>query len=285
MAATPSKSFQTPSKRNLRSQSNPKSSPAVTPDTPQTLHIRRSTRAKSLLFDSPKPPQTPREVSLTTPKRRTRRSVDYADDDSGEDKVATRTISARNNGPVVDAPKKKNGKGSIEVSFAPVTPASSEKTSAKKRKREGEGSVLTRVKRGKSEKNREQSAKLPERRFYYKKVVYDGGEFGLGDDVYVKRREDASSDDEDPEIEECRLCFFSSDDEVMIECDDCLGGYHLKCLKPPLKDVPEGDWTCGFCEARKMGRGAQFPKPPKGKKLVRTMREKLLSSDVWAASY
>ena len=114
---------------------------------------------------------------------------------------------------------------------------------------------------------------------YYTKVVYDGGEFELGDDVYVKRREDASSDDEDPEMEECRMCF-SSNDEVMIECDDCLGGFHLKCLRPPLKDVPEGDWICGFCEARKMGMEVQLPKPPKGKKLVRTMREKLLSSDL-----
>ncbi|KAK9950817.1 hypothetical protein M0R45_006284 [Rubus argutus] len=69
----------------------------------------------------------------------------------------------------------------------------------------------------------------------------------------------------------------------MIECDDCLGGFHLKCLKPPLKEVPEGDWVCGFCEARKLGREVQLPTPPQGKKLVRTFREKLLSSDLWAA--
>ncbi|KAL2968524.1 hypothetical protein AAZX31_15G033400 [Glycine max] len=279
MAATPSKFLQTPSKPKLRSQSNPKSSPVVTPDTPQTLYPRRSTRAKSLLFDAPKPPHTPLEISLTTPKRRIRRSIDCVDQDSGEDKATTSKISDKNKAPVVDASKKKkNGKNSIEVSFAPVTPASSEKAST--RKREGEGGVVTRAKRRKSE-NREKSAKLPQRRVYYTKVVYDGGEFELGDDVYVKRREDASSDDEDPEMEECRMCF-SSNDEVMIECDDCLGGFHLKCLRPPLKDVPEGDWICGFCEARKMGMEVQLPKPPKGKKLVRTMREKLLSSDLWS---
>ncbi|KAG4978787.1 hypothetical protein JHK84_038479 [Glycine max] len=276
MAATPSKSFQTPSNPKLRSKSNPKSSPAVTPDTPQTLHIRRSTRAKSLLFDAPKPPHSPLQISLTTPKRRTRRSI--VEEDSAEDKATPSKISPKNKAPVVDASKKKNGKSSIEFFFAPVTPASSEKAST--RKREGEGGVVSRAKRGKSE-NREKSAKLPQRRVYYKKVIYDGGEFELGDDVYVKRREDASSDDEDPEMEECRMCF-SSNDEVMIECDDCLGGFHLKCLRPPLKDVPEGDWICGFCEARKMGKEVQLPKPPKGKKLVRTMREKLLSSDLWS---
>jgi origin recognition complex subunit 1 len=69
----------------------------------------------------------------------------------------------------------------------------------------------------------------------------------------------------------------------MIECDDCLGGFHLKCLKPPLKIVPEGEWICGFCEARKLGKEVQLPRPPPGKKLARTLRDKLLSSDLWAA--
>ncbi|CAN6691619.1 unnamed protein product [Malus baccata var. baccata] len=68
----------------------------------------------------------------------------------------------------------------------------------------------------------------------------------------------------------------------MIKCDDCLGGFNLKCLKPPLKDIPEGDWICGFCEARKLGKAVQLPTPPEGKKLVRTLREKLISSDLWA---
>lgn len=122
----------------------------------------------------------------------------------------------------------------------------------------------------------------PKKRVYYKKVVYDGGEFGVGDDVYVKRREDASSDEEIPEVEECRVCFRAGK-ALMIECDDCLCGFHLKCLKPPFKEVPEGDWFCRFCEARKLGKKVELPKPPKGKKRVRTLREKLLSSDLWAA--
>ncbi|RVW18520.1 Origin of replication complex subunit 1A [Vitis vinifera] len=55
------------------------------------------------------------------------------------------------------------------------------------------------------------------------------------------------------------------------------------CLKPPLKEVPEGDWICQFCEARKLGKEVVLPNPPKGKKRKRTAREKLLSSDLWAA--
>ncbi|XP_027342766.1 origin of replication complex subunit 1A-like isoform X2 [Abrus precatorius] len=251
MASTPSNA-----KAKLRSQSNAKASPAITPLTPQTLPTRRSTRAKSLLFDSPKPPHAPSENSLQTLKGIPRRCINYGEDSSKE-KLTTRTSAARTNGSI-DASKKRNGKVSVDVSLAPASPEQSEKT--KKRKREGEGT----------------------KRVYYKKVVYDGGEFEVGDDVYVKRREDASSDDEDPEVEECRLCFFSGD-EIMIECDNCLGGFHLRCLTPPLKDVPEGDWVCGFCEASKMGRDVNFPKPPEGKKLARTMRQKLLSSDLWAS--
>ncbi|KAI3951250.1 hypothetical protein MKW92_009509, partial [Papaver armeniacum] len=120
----------------------------------------------------------------------------------------------------------------------------------------------------------------PKRRVYYKKVVYDGGEFDVGDDVYVKR-EDANSDNDDPEVEECIFCF-KSGRNLMIECDDCLGGFHLKCLRPPLKEIPDGDWICEFCEARKAGKKVELPEPPKGKKRRRTAREKLLSSDLWA---
>lgn len=123
--------------------------------------------------------------------------------------------------------------------------------------------------------------KKKKKKVYYRKVVYDGGEFSVGDDVYVKRREEASSDEGDPETEECRVCY-KAGRAVMIECDGCLGGFHLKCLKPPLREVPEGDWVCGYCEARKLGKDVELPSLPEGKKRVRTAREKLLSSDLWA---
>ncbi|EPS68518.1 hypothetical protein M569_06243, partial [Genlisea aurea] len=112
---------------------------------------------------------------------------------------------------------------------------------------------------------------------------FDGVEFSAGDNVYVKRREDAESDDEDPDVEECRVCFKAGGSKIMIECDDCLNGFHLKCLKPPLKEVPEGNWNCSYCDARRSGKDVKFPEPPAGKKLARTAREKLLSGDLWAA--
>lgn len=168
------------------------------------------------------------------------------------------------------------------VSFAPVSPGQSE---IKKRRTSGSDSRMVaraRTSSASDGKKKKKGDAVPKKRVYYKKVVYDGGEFEVGDDVYVKRREDTSSDDEDPEIEECRICF-KAGRSVMIECDICLGGFHLKCLAPPLKEVPEGDWNCGFCEAQKLGKEVELPKPPEGKKMARTAKEKLLSSDLWAA--
>ncbi|KAL9233656.1 hypothetical protein vseg_008622 [Gypsophila vaccaria] len=162
-------------------------------------------------------------------------------------------------------------KGETRERFEPKSPELKE---SRKRKRGAEVEKLRTRTRA-----RAKARVGPKRRVYYKKVVYDGGEFGVGDDVYVKRRED---DHDEVVEEECRVCFRVGK-EVMIECDDCLGGFHLKCLKPPLKAVPEGDWVCVFCEAKNSGKVVDFPVPPPGKKRVRTLREKLLSSDLWAA--
>lgn len=235
--------------------------------------------------------ETPGRTGKGLNRKTPRRSINYVEEtrnDSAEEtpkngklgelpKTPRSTKKGSNLTPNVE-----NGWTEVEISFSPVSPDQPE---TKKRKIAIERTVITRSTTSKygdfEKKKKKNDGTVPKKRIYYKKVVYDGGEFGIGDDVYVKRREDASSDDEDPEVE-CMICF-KSGRGVMIECDDCLGGFHLKCLKPPLKEVPEGDWICGFCEARKMGKTVQLPMPPEGKKRVRTMREKLLSSDLWAA--
>ncbi|KAH9764646.1 hypothetical protein KPL70_001613 [Citrus sinensis] len=182
--------------------------------------------------------------------------------------VGTRPTAAANN----KTPKRKPKDG-LHLEELVVSPMSPELSEGKKRKRkdyseEMSGDVVVTRSNVKTRSGKVEN--LKKMRVYYKKVVYDEGEFEVGDDVYVKRREDASSDEEDPEVEECRICFRAGRN-VMLECDDCLGGFHLKCLKPPLKEVPEGELI-------------ELPKPPEGKKRVRTMREKLLLSDLWAAN-
>ena len=46
----------------------------------------------------------------------------------------------------------------------------------------------------------------------------------------------------------CRICRRKGGDEYMLLCDGCDHGYHMYCLRPPLVDVPEGDWFCYDCK-------------------------------------
>ncbi|CAH8387942.1 unnamed protein product [Eruca vesicaria subsp. sativa] len=246
-ASTPkTKTFQSPNKTPTNNNIYRKS--YLTPQTPQTLTpLRRSARHVS-------------------------RKIDLGDDQDNHHLNAPieemNLIRKRERAPrkqptdELKTPKKSKSKSKSdaaeEVSFSPVSPIQSEKkTTPRKRKN---------------------TETLSSKRVYYNKVEFDSVEFQIGDDVYVKRKEEEEEDDDDVEIEDCRICFKSgSINNVMIECDDCLGGFHLKCLKPPLKEVPEGDWICNFCQK------LEVPKQPEGKKVVRTAREKLLSSDLWAA--
>ena len=46
----------------------------------------------------------------------------------------------------------------------------------------------------------------------------------------------------------CRICRRKCGDEFLLLCDGCDHGYHTYCLKPPLKNIPEGDWFCYECQ-------------------------------------
>jgi len=49
---------------------------------------------------------------------------------------------------------------------------------------------------------------------------------------------------------ECVVCGIDEgDDDAALQCDKCDNPYHLKCLKPPLTAVPDGEWFCPECEA------------------------------------
>ncbi len=109
-------------------------------------------------------------------------------------------------------------------------------------------------------------------RVVFKRVLFQEVEYRVGDDVYVRRSNDENgqqndeeedqrlqellASDSDEEVEECQVCG-EFGKEIMIECDDCLGGFHLSCLTPPLTEVPEGDWFCLNCEAIAKGEQQQ----------------------------
>ena len=46
------------------------------------------------------------------------------------------------------------------------------------------------------------------------------------------------------DYDDCAVC---GEGGELICCDGCNIPYHLKCLRPPLEKVPEGDWYCPVC--------------------------------------
>ncbi|KAI0979390.1 hypothetical protein GJ496_003023 [Pomphorhynchus laevis] len=48
----------------------------------------------------------------------------------------------------------------------------------------------------------------------------------------------------------CKICKRVKE-EVLILCDGCNSAFHLYCLRPPLYEIPEGDWLCRTCNTDK----------------------------------
>lgn len=89
-------------------------------------------------------------------------------------------------------------------------------------------------------------------------VKLDGEVFRVGDQVYVVIDESllgSGLDDEQDESHSCGICGSSDQRKSkLLECGKCLGGFHLRCLNPPLKEVPEGEWVCPHCSLGKPPR-------------------------------
>eukprot|EP01103_Thecamoeba_quadrilineata_P008769 TRINITY_DN1849_c0_g1_i2.p1 TRINITY_DN1849_c0_g1~~TRINITY_DN1849_c0_g1_i2.p1 ORF type:complete len:722 (+),score=125.62 TRINITY_DN1849_c0_g1_i2:161-2326(+) len=45
----------------------------------------------------------------------------------------------------------------------------------------------------------------------------------------------------------CEVCWKGGDDELMLLCDRCNGGYHTFCLSPKVQAVPKEEWFCPEC--------------------------------------
>ncbi|KAM3208287.1 hypothetical protein ACQJBY_063139 [Aegilops geniculata] len=238
------------------------------------------TKSKSKSKPGPSPSKAAAQMDFSTPSkpaptpRRKSKPVPYAPPPASPATPSAVRRSRR----LLDTPTKDLSEAALFETPAKPKPAPAPTL---KRKRAAPSPSPKTPARAEPKPKRQRRA--PAKRAFYRKVVYDGGEFAAGDDVYVKRLEGAESDAEDPEEpEDCRVCFRAGGG-VMVECDACLGGFHLRCVRPPLRRVPEGDWACPYCEAEREGRAMDRPKPPVGKKIKRTAKEKLLDSDLWAA--
>ncbi|XP_069971280.1 bromodomain adjacent to zinc finger domain protein 2B isoform X7 [Penaeus vannamei] len=45
----------------------------------------------------------------------------------------------------------------------------------------------------------------------------------------------------------CQFCHSGDHEEKLLLCDGCDKGYHTHCFKPPMNNIPEGDWYCYEC--------------------------------------
>lgn len=46
----------------------------------------------------------------------------------------------------------------------------------------------------------------------------------------------------------CNICAGKHDENELLLCDECDYAYHMTCLNPPLKVIPEDDWYCPECK-------------------------------------
>jgi len=66
-----------------------------------------------------------------------------------------------------------------------------------------------------------------------------------------KKDEDSYSSDDDKDTKKdknedfCYVC--NEDDAMLLCCDNCPKSVHLYCLRPPLLEIPEGDFLCQEC--------------------------------------
>ena len=61
-------------------------------------------------------------------------------------------------------------------------------------------------------------------------------------------QEDHLGDEEESEEEHGEYCKVCKDGGELLCCDYCPGTYHMKCLKPELIGLPEGEWKCPHCK-------------------------------------
>eukprot|EP00976_Prorocentrum_cordatum_P001540 31146-Prorocentrum_minimum.AAC.1 len=53
--------------------------------------------------------------------------------------------------------------------------------------------------------------------------------------------------EEEEEDTACVVCTKTTDAKKMLLCDECDLGWHMFCVRPPVKVVPKGEWFCPRC--------------------------------------
>lgn len=51
----------------------------------------------------------------------------------------------------------------------------------------------------------------------------------------------------------CQFCHSGDKEDQLLLCDGCDKGYHTYCFRPPMEDIPDGDWFCYECRNKATG--------------------------------
>ncbi|XP_057817430.2 lysine-specific demethylase JMJ17 isoform X1 [Cryptomeria japonica] len=77
-------------------------------------------------------------------------------------------------------------------------------------------------------------------------MAEEGGAGGGGGGK--RRRSNVVTEEKEVKADQiCEQCKSGQHEEVMLLCDRCDRGWHVYCLSPPLKGVPQGNWYCFDC--------------------------------------
>ncbi|KAG7193550.1 uncharacterized protein KQ657_000619 [Scheffersomyces spartinae] len=67
------------------------------------------------------------------------------------------------------------------------------------------------------------------------------------DSDYIRSDDDDDDDDDKVTDDHCVVCHKNDNPARTLLCDNCDDAYHMYCLEPPLKVIPENDWFCKRC--------------------------------------
>lgn len=63
-----------------------------------------------------------------------------------------------------------------------------------------------------------------------------------------KKKGASESESDDDDENPCAHCYSNKRPDMVLLCDTCDAAYHTLCLRPPLLNIPEGDWICPYCQ-------------------------------------
>lgn len=76
----------------------------------------------------------------------------------------------------------------------------------------------------------------------------------------------------------CQKCEDGGDETRLLLCEKCPAAFHIYCLAPPLDRVPDEEWFCHTCKAKREVE----ERKSKGQKAAAGSQGRL--GDVWKAT-